>query len=1606
MSLPALYTVKARLFIFLCILSCAVAKGQPVPDFRAKVTEGCAPLVVQFTDLSIGKPTEWFWDFGNGNTSTKQNPGAVYFSPGKYNVKLVVKNTAGRDSVIKNNYIIVNKSPVVNFAAANTSGCLPFTVQFSDQSTGGSGTIRKWEWDFGDGTTSVEQSPLHIFKVIGNFTITLKVTNILGCVEVLTKISYIKVNPLPKASFTSGSDMTCKPPVKVNFTNTSTGGTITNTTWDFGDGTSSSQANPSHTFTKAGTYRVALLVTNQNGCVDTITKPTVIGEVIPGFTGPDVVCQGAPANFINTSSPAIQSALWNFGDSTFSIDINPVKRFSKTGIFTVKLVNNFGACNDSISKSIQVLPKPNADFSFIVPASTCKLPVNVPFTARATAAISYLWDFGDGGTSVNTNPTHTYTAFGIFSVKLTVFGTNGCTDTIVKQDIVSIVPTKIKSLNDLPYSGCVPRQQTFGANITSKDSITSYLWNFGDGNISSVATPVHNYTKEGKYDVSLRISTVNGCSDSLFLPAAIVITEKPKAGFSAFPKIACASETVQFKDSSAGTITARQWEFGDGETSSLINPLHHYKDTGPFTVKLIVFNNTCADSLTTTNYIYINPPIAKFSVALNCDSLLTRRFQNKSVLAQTNEWNFGDGSPISTVVNPVHTYDSAGVYIVHLHVTNNNCTDDFTDTIKIVDEHPNFTVSQPSLCRNTTTVLTAININPDNIASYSWDLRDNTPVFTGTDPVIYHNFVRPGLYSPLLSVKDKLGCIKTVERPVSIEVYGPNANFESLGGGCVNTPVIIKDRSQATANHPITSWILNYGDGSADTTNKPAFSHTYTVSKIYDVFLIVTDSYGCVDTFLKSNAINITNPIASFSLPDSISCKNSNVNFNNLSNGVDLSYLWDYGDGVTDSSEIAIHSYSLEGTYDVSLAIKDRFGCINSIKKPNAILIRNATSSFTLSDSIITCPPAQVMFKSDASFFTSIKWDFDDANFADIQNPSHYFSTARTYKVKLIAYGHGNCIDTSFKTVIVKGPNGSLNYSPVFKCVPASINFASQAGSSNNSFIWDFGDGTTMTTFEPSISHLYTTTGKFLPKLLLVDTTLNCKVPVFGADSITVSGALPFIKAHQNIFCDSAGLQFFDSSTVAFDTIANYQWNFGDGAISNDANPYHNYNASGLYPVRLVIKTTGGCIDSSENTFVKIVKSPQIQIDGPGETCIAKQVTFLSSVQPDTSAIKWNWLFGNGSNYMGPSPPPQTFITAGNYNIETSVTNSSGCTTSKTKVLVVNPLPNVNAGNDSAICRGATITLQPTGADKYLWANSTSLSCTNCSNPVASPVDTLVYYTVTGTNAITSCQKTDSIQIKVVQPFKIYGIASDSLCRGESVKLLVVGADHYNWTPSTGLSDATIANPVAKPDSSIVYSVTGHDYLNCFTDVISIPVTVYPVPVFNIINDKITIQSGSSVNIKTISSADVTKWQWLPTTGLSCSNCESPVATPANTIVYKAIATNAGGCKTEDRITIEVVCNNGNVFVPNTFSPNNDGSNDLFYPRGKGISGIKSMLIFNRWGAVVFQKSSFQINDPTAAWDGTYNGKPADADVFVYQLEVICETGQVFTLKGDVTLIR
>jgi gliding motility-associated-like protein len=1594
---------RCRFLAILFFICChAVSFGQLSAHFSASAKSGCSPLVVNFRDSSAGNPTQWRWELGNGVTSLLQHPSTTYFNPGTYPVKLVIKNAAGNaDSLIKTDYITVYSNPTADFSADRLMGCFPLNVNFTDASIPGTGTITNWFWDFGDGNTSTQQNPSHVYTGAGNFTVTLRITNSFGCTKTFTKPQYITISDGVSADFTNVSIGLCAAPVAVNFTNTSTGPGPLTYSWNFGDGNTSTATNPAHTYASNGIYTVSLIAVSPQGCSDTITKTDLltIGNFNADFTSPDTFCVNEVFLLTNTSSPAPVASSWNFGDGNASVLTNPALSYASPGTYNIKLVSNFDGCLDSVTKAIYVSPRPQPQFD-AVQKVFCSVPATVQFTNQTAGAGTVLWDFGDGDTSTQNNPTHVYSATGNYTVTLTVTNAAGCSETIIRNDFIQIETPQL-TINNLPANGCVPVMIAPTVTVTSNHTITGYLWKFGDGSTSASATPAHSYTSAGTYDVTLVYTTASGCTDSIVIPNAVRVGTKPTAAFSVNPTNVCAYQAVSFTDNSTGGVDQWQWTFNDGGVSTAQNPVHHFGYIGWFDVQLIVYNNTCPDTMLLTNAVHVKPPVADFSIGNSCTDKYTKTFTDESIGATTWFWNFGDGAT-STQQSPTHTYAATGTYQVTLTVSNDTCANSYTQTIRVINENALFTTADTVICRNGTASFMSTGIDSANITSWTWNFGDGT--WATTDSSAAHVYTTSGNYTVSLAITDLLGCSDNATLP--IKVYGPTADFSvSAAVSCLpDNLVTFTNLSTSDGLHPVVRWEWTYGDGTTDTTGTAPYQHSYTTAGDYTVSLLVKDRFGCSDVIARPAAVIISQPKADFFSVDTITCTGSPITFTNTSTGTGLQHAWSFGDGHTATTTDPVHNYASIGTYSIELIVTDQYGCKDTLDRPDYISISYPQAKFTISDSVSTCPPLLVNFAHQSTDYTSLSWDFGDGTTSILDSPSHFYTTAGIYYAILTVRGPGGCTDTAMKRIEIKGPSGNFTYSPLSGCKPLTVNFVGTA-KNNATYTWDFADGTILVTPDSLVSHTYTNAGDYLPKLILTDVG-GCSVPISGTDMVHASGVTTGFTLAPATFCNDGTVQF-NNTTVSNDLITRYDWNFGDGNSSTAQHPSHYYAAPGIYTVSLLVTTQNGCRDSLTLTdTVKVNANPVVAINHDPSGCTPVTVQFNGVVlSGDAQQLTWDWDFGNGKTDTVQNPATQVYTVANAYTVTTTVTDEHGCKDTTSTIINVYPIPVVDAGPDVFVCEGAFTQLTATGAATYQWMPSTSLSCTACPSPLAAPTDTTKYY-VTGTTQF-GCSASDSVLVGVHHRFNLQVGIGDTVCSGNLVHLRATGADQYTWVPSTAVANPNVGITTATPTTTTLYQVIARDNYNCFTETAYVNIKVWQYPTVDAGADK-KVAVGTTLTLQPIYSNDIVSYQWNnPMQTLSCTTCPAPtVQTKGEQNTYSVKVENEGGCAARDEVTINTICGGGNLFIPNTFSPNADGKNDKFYPRGSGLNKIKSLRIYDRWGEVVFVASNFEANDASIGWDGTYKGKVLPPDVYVYTCEVVCINNEVLTYNGNVTLLR
>ena len=559
---------------------------KPKANFVVPNFNGCSNTnTINLSNTSVNA-ISYVWDFGDGNTSTLLNPAHTYSSAGTYTIKLYVTSVEGCVDSISRSISLAPK-PVAIFAINATTQCANSSFIFTNNSIT-TGTAF-YNWSFGDGSFSVSNSPSKTYSNAGNYTVRLIVTNANGCKDTATQVVTVMAKPI--ASFNIPFYNNCSDNITLNLVNTSANATSYN--WNFGDGTTSILNNPVKNYSTSGTYSIQLIATSANGCVDTITKqvsfsakPTALFSV----NNNNQCVNNNSFRFINNStiSTGALQYLWQFGDGTTSIEVNPVKVYATAGTYSVKLtatgiVGSTLGCNDVMQITINVLAKPTSNFN-VANSSICSSTRAIVFNNTSTNAANYIWNFGDGVGATTANPTYTYANFGNYTISLIANGSNGCSDT--SSHSVNLLPNPVAAFDVNNNSQCLSKNSFVFVN-NSIDA-TSYSWNFGDGVTSNFQNLTHIYSNAGTYTVTLVATNGNGCTST----ATQTVTVFPTvvASFNLQNFSTCTSDNTVTLVNSSTSAANYTWDFGDGIGSNATNPTHTYSVVGTYTITLTATN--------------------------------------------------------------------------------------------------------------------------------------------------------------------------------------------------------------------------------------------------------------------------------------------------------------------------------------------------------------------------------------------------------------------------------------------------------------------------------------------------------------------------------------------------------------------------------------------------------------------------------------------------------------------------------------------------------------------------------------------------------------------------------------------------------------------------------------------------------------------------------------------------------------------------------------------------------------------------------------------------------------------------------------------------------
>lgn len=1489
-----------------------------------------------------------------------------------------------------------------SFTATQAAGCAPLVDTFTSTSTPGA---TSYYWDFGDGFTAWGNPVSTSYLSPGTYTVTLTVNYPGGVVR--TSTTTITVYPPPTVSFYASDTVVCacNP---ITFTSTTipgTPGSVTNT-WDFGDGSTSTLASPSHTYCTPGYYNITLVAINSQGCEARLTRPAYI-HVVPRpvvsiSAGTTYFCTPpATTTFTSTvSGTAPFTYSWDFGDGGTSASGSPSHTYTATGTYTVRLVvTDAGGCSDTATMTIVV---DNIRAGFSGPDSAC---ANTPvtFTDTSSAHTSASWTYGDGGSGAGDPGAHTYTAAGTYVVTLTV-SDGPCTATITHTIHIS---APAASFTITPAEPCpAPATLTFTATTPPGATVA---WSFGDGGTGSGTPASHTYARNAIYTITMTVTDpATGCrivvtrSDTIY-DLFINLTAAPLSG--------CVPLTVHF-NATAMThapyggwppspypygVASYSWTFGDGGTGSGSSPSHTYTAVGTYwAVVTITTNNGCVATDSIKIRVGQPPDVTLTAMPLReCyhDNLF--KFYVTVITGPIDSlvWDFGDGSGVLTLGDTVyHHYTYPDTFDVTVIPYYNGCPGPPRRVVVTVDS-PKAIMADTILC-----------VPPGRVKFFDSSLGDDSRVWvfgdgaTSTLANPIHDYSPLGVYTVTLAAyNSRSGCRDTVTKV--IDLRRPTVSFVASDTNVCNGVMISLSATVTGGSATSYSWTAT-GPVTLGGSSNPWWT-SFSTDGIYSIRLVITDQNGCPDTVTRPNYIRVEGPTVSFTAAPSSGCAPLTVTFTDASTDAPwatlTSYSWTFGDGTTATTTLPsiAHTFIAGGTYTTMETVIDNYGCSASTSL-RLVTVYHPTASFTVSNAN-PCPGDVVNFTSTSTGAVSYHWTFGDGGTSTLASPSHAYAVRGSYVVTLSVTDAHGCHDTSAGTIInVNKPVASFTMSDSTTICPPLLVYFTNTSTGAVLYNWNFGNGTLSTFTSPS--NLYAGSG--------YDTVTLIAINAFGCADTAY--------AHVNIFgyagefnygpdsgCSPLAVHF--SATVTH--VSSIKWDFSDGTVVGTGlvdTVSHLYVRPGAYIPKLILSDNTGCQNSSLglDTIKVDAVFPGFKTN-PDPVCIYDNVGFI-----DTSRSYWRtitsllWTFSDGSTSTV-NPAAFTYTAAGTFPVVLQATDAWGCIGIDTAGVLVYPLPVITTSPDTTICRTDDAAITAYGGVKYAWTPVATLNCSTCNPAIASPT-VATTYTVTGTDAH-GCANIDTVTIFIKTKTVSKAWGDTAICRGATVPLFDSGGNKYTWLPPAGLNKTNIADPAATPSVTTTYMAIAK-LAGCDPDTGYVTVTVHQLPTVDAGPDQ-RILAGQTAQLDATGTLIAT-YAWSDAATLSCENCFNPVASMSVSTTYFIKVASDFGCPAGDSVHIYIYCDASQLFIPNAFTPNGDGQNDVFYPRGSGLKIIKTFRIYNRWGELMFAREGIMPNDASNAWDGSYQGAPPRPDVYVYIIEAICDTGDPINVKGDVTIIK
>jgi len=1600
-----------------------VIRVYPILDAGFDIQPLCEGSPVTFVNTStstVDPIAGQKWYYNNQLLSEDKDLTHTFQGTGPFTVKLVIETNNGcRDSISKTFSLPPFQEARFTFPGNQQNNTELYIncsnsrrITFTNNAVANTPAF----WDFGvPGATSTAFSPTYTFPDTGTYKITLVLQPNTVCADTVSK--WVRILPAPEADF-SFLTRCVKLPVEFTADFPRVYDPVVKTSWNFGDGSTSDLEDPVKTFSGSGTYNVTLDIETQGGCTATITKQvfvpltpvadfTVTGEM---HGANYIKCDNLLSLQFQDQSVNASSWFWTMGQNgpTYTQN-NPGHIFPDTGTYRVSLIINRGSvCTDTITKNIRVVDGiSRTDFEF---ENAC---VNTPvtFTNRSAALRNdisrYSWDFGDNTTATVRNPRKTYTAPGKYQVRLYIETALGCKDSVVKE--IEIYPAPRPDF-DVSFACLNTPLNIRNLSTITQGTITSYAWSFGNNTQSDSTHPVVRYNTPGNYTITLTATSDHGCTANKTDVLTVRAASAPDFDYTN----QCFKAPVFFNDRSTSPyndIVKWSWVFEPGETGSGQAVNHTFDKAGTHPVKLLVETSFgCKDSVT-RNIVLAAPPVANFTIGGNnansvtlykCDANYSVTFTNQTRNNLADFWTFGVPGGTSTDRSPTHIFPDTGSYKITLITEpGTRCADTLVKDVRVLPPVvSSFTYSTE--CVKAPVFFNANTNRPfDPIKTIAWNFGDGTTSNEKEPQKIYDS---PGTYTVRLTLTAESGCQAASTQRVTV-APAPVADFIPEG---------LKDPDGRFLKCEDLLSILFSNKSTGNTTNLWEFginnmtssavspSYTYPAFGAYQVRLVINQGKICSDSITKT--VDVIHGIDRIDFSVNDVCVHTPARFENFSTAVlnDISeYLWKFGDNTTSTERNPEKTYTTAGTYQVTLYVKTRAGCIDSVTHPIEIF-HQPVALFNVERA---CLRQQVLVNNQSTIqkgsIQSYLWNLGD-NRTDVSvSPSISYAVPGFYPVSLTATSDKGCVDKHEDTIEIRMP-AIPDFSYANQCFKAPVVFTDLSQSPYNDIVgweWIFEEGKISNS--PAPQHTYASDGQFPVKLTVIS-AYGCRDSIIKEISIRPRPIADFtidgLEQGTNLFVkcdDSKTINFFNQS---IDDATN-NWNLGvPGAFSLDRNPQFVYPDTGAYTIRLIINQGTLCADTAVNNIQVL---PGLYVDySYSLACEKNEISFEDLSTTTLRDINYRaWDFGDNNNAVNISSAKHTYEQFGNYNVSLIIGTQRGCLDTLTKNIRVYALPipdftlseacpdqRTRIDNTSRPNTGNTI-------QAYQWELGNGQTSTE-KYPYVTYAQPGTYTISLIVSTVAGCK--DSISdIVLVRDFIVPAIyqSSQIFCVNEPIIFSADASkgifDHVLWEFGDGNTSTKLTDTIAYSKGG-KYTITltlTDDLCGSFSTTTSIE--IIDVPRIDLGQDfSLCPTLSTTLNIGT-TVFDTVIWS----TGVRNLN-QITVNGDAGTVSVEVFEK---GCYVTDSITIIPSCD---VLAPKAFSPNGDGVNDYFNVLPPNVQSYQ-LFVYNRWGNLVFT-----TGDLNKGWDGRWQGEDQPMDNYTYYATGIKTDGSSFAIQGAVLLVR